>query len=550
MAGGRWFLGNARFVIPAKMLYNGPPPQTAPGRGGGAAGAEVAMAACIIGFSWATGGAARLLARPLAVGAAAVLAAAVLGGCQATVQAQPELSRPGAGLAAVTKTDLRVGFYVHPSVRRYVVNESWAQFQLGAKIETQADEWLPRAFKEVRRLNAFPPTGGAADELDAIITIDRPEGGFQTQSLFTHTLSAGAEFGLYTPDAKAVRALRTQSSASIYMGSLDPSENVKKSYEAADLIAKGVVVNFLRDLPVAELTAAVEAYKTDPARLAARRPGRAGRQGAYPSKPLALKFKAAAPSLDDVAVIIGNADYTTQGRDIPDVVTAHADAASFKHYALAALGIREGNIIDLRDATSAQLARVFGTERTPRGQLHDWTRPGRSHVWVYYAGHGAPAGAEGSASLVPTDADGARIDINGYPLQLLYGNLAKLPARSVTVVLEACFSGISQAGSVMPASSGIHIVPKTPRVPANLTVISAGAADQIASWEKDRSSGLFTKYFLTGLASGADKPPYGNADGQVGWDELRAYLDDTLTYYARRYYGRDQKAQIVVGIGK
>ena len=29
--------------------------------------------------------------------------------------------------------------------------------------------------------------------------------------------------------------------------------------------------------------------------------------------------------------------------------------------------------------------------------------------------------------------------------------------------------------------------------------------------------------------------------------ELDAYLEDTMTYYARRYYGRDQTAQIVAG---
>ncbi len=32
--------------------------------------------------------------------------------------------------------------------------------------------------------------------------------------------------------------------------------------------------------------------------------------------------------------------------------------------------------------------------------------------------------------------------------------------------------------------------------------------------------------------------------------ELDAYLKDTLTYFARRYYGRDQAAQIVVGKGR
>ncbi len=33
----------------------------------------------------------------------------------------------------------------------------------------------------------------------------------------------------------------------------------------------------------------------------------------------------------------------------------------------------------------------------------------------------------------------------------------------------------------------------------------------------------------------------------MGYGEQNRYLKDTLTYYARRYYGRDQKAQIVVG---
>jgi hypothetical protein len=264
------------------------------------------------------------------------------------------------------------------------------------------------------------------------------------------------------------------------------------------------------------------------------------------SAPLGIVFPRGSIRPDDVAVIIGNADYS-KGQDIPNVVPAHADAEAFKAYVVTTLGVREGNVIDLRDATSAQLERVFGSDRTHKGQLFDWTRSDRSRVWVYYAGHGAPAGREGTAFLVPADADGSRIEINGYPLSTLYRNLALLPARSVTVVLEACFSGLSQAGSLMPASSGIYVKPKAPEVPVKLTVISAGAADQIASWEKDRSHGLFTKFFLTGMSGEADKNPYGDGDGQVEWGEINAYLKDTLTYYARRYYGRDQTVQIVIG---
>ena len=53
------------------------------------------------------------------------------------------------------------------------------------------------------------------------------------------------------------------------------------------------------------------------------------------------------------------------------------------------------------------------------------------------------------------------------------------------------------------------------QVPQNITVISAGAANQIASWEKDEKHSLFTKYFLKGMSGEGDKAPYGNGGGKV-----------------------------------
>ncbi|MEE9545802.1 MAG: caspase family protein, partial [Rhodospirillales bacterium] len=267
----------------------------------------------------------------------------------------------------------------------------------------------------------------------------------------------------------------------------------------------------------------------------------------FPTAPIAVKFKRAQPNPNDIAVIIGNANYTKLGKDIPNVIPAYADAAGFKRYAIQALGIREGNIIDLKDASSAQLVRVFGSEKDHRGQLYDWTRPGESRVFVYYAGHGAPAGADGSAYIVPSDADGSRIQLNGYPLSVLYNNLSKVPAKSMTVVLEACFSGAAQGGAVISNASPVFAKAKTPPVPANITVIAAGGANQMASWERDKSSGLFTKYFLKGMSGEADTAETGNGDGRVDYAELERYLERTLTYFARRHYGRDQTAQIMVG---
>ena len=188
---------------------------------------------------------------------------------------------------------------------------------------------------------------------------------------------------------------------------------------------------------------------------------------------------------------------------------------------------------------------VFGSDKDHKGKLFNWTKRNVSKVYVYYAGHGAP-GTKGTTYLVPSDADSETVQLTGYPLKQLYKNLGKVPATSITVILEACFSGQSQGGYLSSQTSGIRVVPIMPSAPKKITVISAGAANQVATWEKNGSQSLFTKYFLKGMSGEGDKKPYGNENGKVSLRELKKYLDGNMTYYARRYYGRTQQAQIVV----
>lgn len=263
----------------------------------------------------------------------------------------------------------------------------------------------------------------------------------------------------------------------------------------------------------------------------------------FPLQALDIDYKNAKTQNDDIGVIIANADYSKLAKDIPNVDPAYADALSVKKYFTDGLGIKPGNIIELRDATGSQMIRVFGSAINHRGQLYDWVKPNKSRVFVYYAGHGAPSAVDGASYLVPSDADAARIDLNGFSLKTLYENLAKLETKGTTVILEACFSGASQSGSLISNASPVFMKAKKSPVPQGITVVAAGAPDQIASWEEDKSHGLFTHYYLKGMAGEADK----NRNGDVSDSELNAYLQDTLTYYARRYYGRDQNAQIVVG---
>ncbi|MDC0549132.1 caspase family protein [Alphaproteobacteria bacterium] len=263
----------------------------------------------------------------------------------------------------------------------------------------------------------------------------------------------------------------------------------------------------------------------------------------FSNQPINMNFKSITKRPDDIAVIIGNANYEKQGKDIPNVNPAYADAEGIKQYFMQALGVKEGNIIYLKDATAAQLLGTFGDKESHKGQLYNWVKPQVSNIYVYYAGHGVPGGEKGNAYLVPTDANSQTIEFSGYPLSTLYSNLGKLSAKSITVILEACFSGASQAGNLFANSSPIVITAKNTMIPKNVKVISAGAVDQMASWEKDKSHGLFTKYFLKAMSGEGDK----NNDGKVSDTELKNYLGETMTYYARRYYGRDQNVQIMQG---
>ena len=74
------------------------------------------------------------------------------------------------------------------------------------------------------------------------------------------------------------------------------------------------------------------------------------------------------------------------------------------------------------------------------------------------------------------------------------------------------------------------------------TILLKIACDCIG--RNDSTKMLFTKHLLEALNGKADSEDYGNQDGKVTLAELRTYLDEEMTYQARRRYNRDQKASV------
>lgn len=249
---------------------------------------------------------------------------------------------------------------------------------------------------------------------------------------------------------------------------------------------------------------------------------------------------------DNVAVIIGNRNYSQRNKDVPDVDFAHNDFELVRELVLNKLRYREGNVIPLKDATQADLINVFGTEREYRGQLYDWIKPGVSEVFIYYSGHGAPSLADGKGYLLPIDANPNRVELNGYSLETLYANLARLNAKRITVVIDACFSGGAHSGTIVRNASSISLKRVAgPEINSDrMVLLTAAGAGEVASWDTEAGNSLFTRLFIKGINGEADRSGGGDHDGRVTLSELKSYLVNEVGYFARRTYSREQHPEV------
>jgi len=249
---------------------------------------------------------------------------------------------------------------------------------------------------------------------------------------------------------------------------------------------------------------------------------------------------------DAIAVVIGNRTYETMGMPFADF--AVNDAELMRAYLVKALGFREENILYLADATLVDFNRIFGTASDPKGQLFSRTKPEVSDVFVYYSGHGAPSIDGKTAYFLPVDCDPAFVKLNGYPLEVLFSNLAKLPSKSLTLILDASFSGSFDKGTPLPGVSIPDSLPKTeelvkPFLKENMTVFISSANSQTASWHDGKKLSLFTYCFAEGIRELASVRL-----GVIRIGELSVYVQERVENLARQLYSREQ-TPVFIGDG-
>jgi hypothetical protein len=239
-----------------------------------------------------------------------------------------------------------------------------------------------------------------------------------------------------------------------------------------------------------------------------------------------------AKSPDGIAVVIGIESY----RHAPAASHAINDAEIIREYLVKRFGYDRRNILLRLDeqATKGEFERIFG----PNGWLERQVTS-TSQVTVYYSGHGSPDTGSGSAFLVPYDID-PNYPSTGYAVSELYASLESLPAESVTLMLDACFSGTSRANEPLLVGArpvALQVEEVLPQ--KKLVVLSAASGTQISSSAEDRLHGLFTYFILKGMQGEADS----NADRIITTGEMNTYTNNHVPTEARRL-GREQTPQL------
>ena len=225
---------------------------------------------------------------------------------------------------------------------------------------------------------------------------------------------------------------------------------------------------------------------------------------------------------DAIAVVLGIENY----RNISDVNFAFRDATIMKEYFSKTIGIPEESIYFRAndEVTLGEFRKIF----SDKGWLDKRIIENKTNIYFYYAGHGAPAIKEEKAFLIPFDGDPNYPVQTGYSLETVFENLSKLNAKSVTVFLDACFSGANRENEMLLADARPVSIQLKNNYVNNVTVFSATSSNEISSSYPQNKHGLFSYFLMKGMQGEADS----NKDNKLTINELFEYTKKNVSRIA------------------
>lgn len=234
-----------------------------------------------------------------------------------------------------------------------------------------------------------------------------------------------------------------------------------------------------------------------------------------------------------VAVIIGIEQYDF----IPSAPYAAHDADLMSQHLKALLGVDRVIVHTNEEVSGFFFENLFDAEG---GELLRVIEKNKTDLYVYYSGHGIPAADGKDIYMLPVDCKIKLIEKQGYSLNSLFEQLAKLPTKSTTVFIDACFSGLGKFSQLdtplnLMRTKGVKVKPLVNQPwlqNSNFRVFTASAANQSALVLDEAHTGLFTYFLVLGLRGKADA----NSDGHVTADELHRYIYSNVSENSKKIY--------------
>ena len=229
------------------------------------------------------------------------------------------------------------------------------------------------------------------------------------------------------------------------------------------------------------------------------------------------------PKRDAVAIIIGAEIYES----LPPAEFADHDARSFYDYANKALGVPGKKIMVLTGNKAKRNDILQATRNWLAAEVND----NRTDVFVFYSGHGLASPDGKRRYLLPVDAKTDLLEDTAISQDQLVRIINAQHPRSVTLITDSCYSGVSRTGkSLLASARPIAIYSESEPLPGNTTVMSSSSGSQVSVSSPDIGHGLFSYFVMKGLEGDADQ----NGDHRITAQELYAYVSDRVSKEAIR----------------
>jgi len=239
---------------------------------------------------------------------------------------------------------------------------------------------------------------------------------------------------------------------------------------------------------------------------------------------------------NSVGVVFGIENY----KNLAPAPYADNDANIIEEYFKKTLGLEQVVTYTNEEVSGFIFDDVFNSET---GELQKAIVKGETDLFVYYSGHGVPDKEGKNVYLFPSDGKYKNLETQGYNINLLYENLEKLGAKSVTVFIDACFSGASRTSETMVAQNvtgekaGVKIRLNTTKPwesDSTFAVFNSSSFDETSLGFDESQTGLFTYYLCAGMQGAADT----DANKNITLGELKNYVISNVSATSKKISGQ------------